>query len=79
VYWSKAQFEARSHPNLNLATGAVNQLWHADEGTAIDFKTNVTYCDRLRIRKPGDKSFTLKEHVDGGSIESIKRREIAIL
>ncbi len=47
----------------------MNKLWHADEGTDIDFGVNVTYCDRLRIRKPGDVSFSLPEHTDGGSVE----------
>ncbi len=38
-------------------------------GTPIDFDTSVTYCDRLRIRLPGDSSFQLGEHMDGGSVE----------
>ena len=48
---------------------ALNNVWHGSEDTAIDLSTNVTYCDRLRLREPGDKSFALQEHVDGGSVE----------
>lgn len=27
------------------------------------------YVDRLRIRNPGDKTFNIPPHLDGGSIE----------
>jgi hypothetical protein len=50
-------------------SNALNNIWHASEEAAIDLSTNVTYCDRLRIRQPGDTSFALGEHVDGGSVE----------
>ncbi|RUS22509.1 hypothetical protein BC937DRAFT_88667, partial [Endogone sp. FLAS-F59071] len=69
VYWSPPQLAARSHSHLDVATGALNALWHADPNTAVDLTKNLTYCDRLRIRKPGDTSFALGEHVDGGSLE----------
>ncbi|PVU84502.1 hypothetical protein BB560_007333 [Smittium megazygosporum] len=69
LYWSKAQVEARSHPNFIQTAAALNRLWHADENAKVDLGTNLTYCDRLRIRKPGDSSFKLREHLDGGSTE----------
>ncbi|RUO95853.1 hypothetical protein BC936DRAFT_143085 [Jimgerdemannia flammicorona] len=69
VYWSPAQLAARENPNLNVTTGALNALWWAEEETLVDLERSVTYCDRLRIRKPGDTSFALGEHVDGGSLE----------
>jgi hypothetical protein len=47
----------------------MNCLWHATDDTAIDLTKNVTYCDRLSLRMPQDTSFTLDEHVDGGSVE----------
>lgn len=69
VYWSQAQIKARSHPNFDTACLALNKIWHAEENTVIDLNKNLTYCDRLRIRKPHDASFALQEHIDSGSIE----------
>ncbi|KAH8547868.1 DUF1479 domain protein [Umbelopsis sp. PMI_123] len=69
LYWTKGQAQARSHPNFLAVSTALNRIWHASDDTAIDLSTNVTYCDRLRIREPGDASFALGEHVDGGSVE----------
>lgn len=31
--------------------------------------TPLAYSDRLRIRHPGDTSFALGPHMDGGSVE----------
>ncbi|KAG2188253.1 hypothetical protein INT44_001006 [Umbelopsis vinacea] len=69
LYWTKGQAKARSHPNFLTVSTALNQIWHASDEAAIDLSTNVTYCDRLRLRESGDKSFNLSEHVDGGSVE----------
>ncbi|KAI8057548.1 uncharacterized protein B0P05DRAFT_559693 [Gilbertella persicaria] len=69
LYWSKSQVAARSHAGFEKATLALNTLWHASEHTAIDLTKNLGYCDRLRIRKPGDSLFALQEHVDSGSLE----------
>ncbi|OMJ20856.1 hypothetical protein AYI69_g6058 [Smittium culicis] len=69
LYWSKAQVEARSNPNFLQTTTALNRLWYAEDDSKVDLETNLTYCDRLRIRKPGDESFKLREHLDGGSVE----------
>jgi hypothetical protein len=72
VYWSHSQVAARSHPRFDMATLALNKLWHASEEAAIDLTKNLGYCDRLRIRKPGNESFALQEHIDSGSIERKK-------
>lgn len=69
LYWSQSQVDARSHPRFETATLALNQLWHAEDDTVIDLSKNLGYCDRLRIRKPGNQSFALQEHVDSGSLE----------
>lgn len=69
VYWSQSQVAARSHPRFETTTLALNQLWHAQDDAVIDLTKNLGYCDRLRIRKPGDHSFALQEHIDSGSIE----------
>lgn len=69
IYWSKAQISARSHPNFIATIRALNNLWSASPGSLIDFDNSVTYCDRLRMRQPGDTSFKLGEHMDGGSVE----------
>lgn len=69
VYWSQSQVAARSHPNFNTATLALNKIWHADDNTVIDLEKNLAYCDRLRIRRAQDENFALQEHIDSGSIE----------
>jgi hypothetical protein len=69
VYWTESQIKARSHPNFDTATLALNSLWHATDDTVIDLSKNLAYCDRLRIRRGGDSSFALQEHIDSGSLE----------
>jgi hypothetical protein len=69
LYWSRAQVKARSHKNFTKTTMALNHLWHATDDTVIDLSKNLVYCDRLRIRSPGDASFALQEHIDSGSLE----------
>ncbi|KAE8376030.1 DUF1479-domain-containing protein [Aspergillus bertholletiae] len=69
LYWSKSQLEARSHPNMLLTQTALNQVWSADPEDPVDTSVPITYCDRLRMRTPGDKSFNLGPHLDGGSLE----------
>lgn len=69
LYWSKAQIKARGHPNTRKSTDFVNSLWHASPETRISLANNLVYADRLRIRPPGDTSFNLGPHVDGGSLE----------
>jgi hypothetical protein len=45
-------------------------LWHSTNPAAqISISRPLVYADRLRIRKPGDASFALGPHVDGGSVE----------
>ena len=43
--------------------------WSAGNGSEVSFLHALTYGERLRIRKPGDTTFTLGPHLDGGSIE----------
>ena len=40
-----------------------------DPRAACSTRQPLTYCDRLRIRQPGDVGFALGPHVDGGSVE----------
>ena len=45
-------------------------LWHTSEPSDdIDLSIPISYFDRLRIRIPGDQSFKLGPHVDGGAVE----------
>lgn len=45
-------------------------FWHSsDPNAAVDTKRPLSYADRLRIRSPGDTTFALGPHVDGGSVE----------
>ncbi|KAI7856150.1 DUF1479 domain protein [Circinella umbellata] len=69
VYWSQAQIQARSHPNFTATTLALNNIWHGDSKAPINLNSNLVYCDRLRIRQPGDGKFNLAGHIDGGSLE----------
>lgn len=49
-------------------------LWHTSSPTAqISLANPVIYADRLRIRQPGDASFALGPHIDGGSVERWER------
>ncbi|PHH77523.1 hypothetical protein CDD82_3478 [Ophiocordyceps australis] len=71
LYWSEAQLKARSHPNLvRLQRHLLTSFWKTSSDTShISLKNPLTYADRLRIRQPGDTSFALGPHIDGGSVE----------
>ncbi|KAJ5670506.1 DUF1479-domain-containing protein [Penicillium maclennaniae] len=44
--------------------------WHSSASDAMISQTHhLTYANRVRIRQPGDASFALGPHVDGGSVE----------
>lgn len=54
---------------LEAQTWLMN-LWHsADKDVLISTSQPLVYADRLRIRQPGDSSFALGPHIDGGSVE----------
>ncbi|GJC85458.1 uncharacterized protein ColLi_08296 [Colletotrichum liriopes] len=73
LYWSLPQLKARAHPNmLKTQAALMRELWHASPGAAISMQP-LTYADRLRIRQPGDATFALGPHVDGGSVERWER------
>lgn len=75
LYWSKPQLEARGHPSLLRTSRSILALFHAPgqkEGKMIEaasLQNVVSYCDRLRIRRGGDKAFALGPHIDGGGVE----------
>ncbi|KAF8131806.1 hypothetical protein EV363DRAFT_1164253 [Boletus edulis] len=71
LYNSKPQIYARTHDCLLNTQKALLSLWHSSASfpDSIDFTTPISYFDRLRIRTPGDRSFTLGPHIDGGSVE----------
>ncbi|KAI1170604.1 DUF1479 domain protein [Nemania sp. FL0916] len=74
LYWSRPQLRARSHPNLLLTQQSLMSIWHAPSPSAsISLSQPLTYADRLRIRQPGDATFALGPHVDGGSVERWER------
>lgn len=71
LYWTPPQVEARQHVSTLLASAFLNRLWLRN-GAAADAEFSahpLAYCDRLRIRNPGDAKFALGPHVDGGGIE----------
>lgn len=49
-------------------------LWHSsDPSSEVSLAQPLSYADRLRIRQPGDASFALGPHIDGGSVERWER------
>ncbi|KAK2060096.1 DUF1479-domain-containing protein [Colletotrichum caudatum] len=73
LYWSPPQLRARAHPNMLKTQAALMRgLWHASPEAAVSMQP-LTYADRLRIRQPGDATFALGPHVDGGSVERWER------
>lgn len=70
LYWSRAQLAARAHPNLLETQKFLMGLWQAHDPAALVSTAHpVIYADRLRMRQPGDATFALGPHVDGGSCE----------
>ncbi|KAI1139453.1 DUF1479-domain-containing protein [Hypoxylon sp. FL0543] len=70
LYWSAPQLRARLHPNMLRVQTALMRLWHkSDPDSKISLSQPLSYADRLRIRQPGDATFALGPHVDGGSVE----------
>ncbi|KAG6010586.1 hypothetical protein E4U21_005939 [Claviceps maximensis] len=71
LYWSAPQLKARSHPSLlHLQQRLMSTMWHiSSEGAQISLHNPLSYADRLRIRQPGDATFALGPHMDGGSVE----------
>lgn len=49
---------------------SVMKVWHLDDpDLPIDMSSQVHYADRFRIRRPGDKEYSLKPHLDSSAIE----------
>ncbi|KEP46889.1 putative clavaminate synthase-like protein, partial [Rhizoctonia solani 123E] len=69
LYWSRPQMLARSHHSLLKTTQAVLSLFKAGPKDEVSLSTPLSYADRLRIRLPGDTTFALGPHIDGGSLE----------
>ncbi|KAJ8110982.1 hypothetical protein ONZ43_g5734 [Nemania bipapillata] len=70
LYWSSPQIRARAHPNLLEVQSKLMNVWQSsDPKSAISLSQTLAYADRLRIRQPGDATFALGPHVDGGSVE----------
>ncbi|KAH8684214.1 hypothetical protein BGZ60DRAFT_397031 [Tricladium varicosporioides] len=70
LYWSPPQMKARVHPNMLATQQLLMSAWHSKDPEAlISTSSPLIYADRLRIRQPGDSSFALGPHVDGGSVE----------
>ncbi|XP_059081236.1 uncharacterized protein YbiU-like [Tigriopus californicus] len=70
IYWSQSQLRARQHHNMYMVQDALLKLWTLQVPNLNCSQISpAMYIDRLRIRKPGDTSFTLPFHIDGGGIE----------
>ncbi|KAI1370836.1 DUF1479-domain-containing protein [Hypoxylon crocopeplum] len=70
LYWSSPQIRSRAHPNMLRVQKALMDLWHtSDPKSTISMSQPLSYADRLRIRQPGDATFALGPHIDGGSVE----------
>ncbi|KAG5971524.1 hypothetical protein E4U55_001217 [Claviceps digitariae] len=75
LYWSAPQLKARSHPSLlHVQHRLMSLIWHtSSEKAQISLHNPLCYADRLRIRQPGDATFALGPHMDGGSVERWER------
>ncbi|KAI1812500.1 DUF1479 domain protein [Poronia punctata] len=70
LYWSSPQIRARAHPNLLKAQNRLMNIWESSNpDSAVSLSQTLSYADRLRIRQPGDATFALGPHIDGGSVE----------
>ncbi|KAJ7671456.1 hypothetical protein DFH06DRAFT_116359 [Mycena polygramma] len=72
LYWTKAQVQARAHPNMLAVSAWLNRLYHVTSGQkldGVDLATPLSYADRFRIRHPGVAWDRHPPHIDGGSIE----------
>jgi Protein of unknown function (DUF1479) len=70
IYNSGPQTRARTHPAVLQTQRAILQLWRCSEPEAkLSLGTPISYFDRFRIRQPGNRSFALGPHIDGGSVE----------
>jgi hypothetical protein len=69
MYNSIAQTQARTHEGLINTQKFLLSLWHTSKPDQIRLDLPISYYDRLRIRQPGDTTFTLGPHIDGGSVE----------
>lgn len=78
LYFSREQVRVRSHSNVLATQTFLQSLWHSsDPSTEISTRYPLSYCDRLRIREPGDAGFALSPHIDGGSLERWENPEYA--
>jgi hypothetical protein len=71
------------HPSLLKLSEVLLSLFHAPSQSpnesafaevpptdlAVSLSNPLSYCDRLRIRLPGDNTFALGPHIDGGGVE----------
>jgi len=71
LYWSRPQVLARQAESMAVTKKFLNQLWRVDGpmGDEFDPSFDFSYADRVRRRRPGDMSFGLSPHMDGGSYE----------
>lgn len=72
IFWTEAQVQMRTHPEVLKAMKSVSRLLHVSDPSAlIDFDSQVVYSDRIRIRYPSDDpgQFPLAPHLDSGAIE----------
>ena len=60
----------KAHPALLNTQRALLQLWRASDSQAkLSLDTHISHCDHFRILHPGDPSFALASHIDGGYLE----------
>lgn len=70
MFWSPGQVRARADSRVLEVQRFAMSAWHSSKGDAlVSSNHSVAYADRIRMRKPGDKSLASGPHVDGGSVE----------
>ncbi|KAK9451576.1 uncharacterized protein V1518DRAFT_18805 [Limtongia smithiae] len=69
VYWSKAQVQARSHPNVLEAQSLLMGLWRSSKlNTPLSVGHPLSYADRMHFRSSSTPEFSLGPHIDSGPI-----------
>ena len=71
IYWSKAQMEARQHPNMARVQSFMNRCWTYESNGRkwFDPDRGGMYADRIRRRPPGTTSAGLGTHLDPGTLD----------
>jgi hypothetical protein len=75
--WTRAQVQARAHPNVLKVSTWLNNLYRAKTGKkmkGVDLDVPLVYADRFHIRHPGMQWDVPTPHIDGAPGFLAKKR-----